>query len=126
RNADVAQMAERSPCKRLVGGSIPPVGSNRSIPSSGRPTNGGRALGGLQGAAHVERITVTMSRSKIASLPTGSQDQIRDIMSSWRRHLESENKRPRTLIVYQGAARALADFLDEQQLPTGVGSIRRE
>ena len=29
-NADVAQVAERSPCKRLVGGSIPPVGS-RSI-----------------------------------------------------------------------------------------------
>jgi site-specific recombinase XerD len=53
--------------------------------------------------------------------------EIRDLISSWRRHLEwDRGKSPRTIKTYMEGAGQLADFLEAQGLPTTVADITRE
>jgi site-specific recombinase XerD len=62
----------------------------------------------------------------IHPLPTGSQETIADLSRSFARHLAAENKAPRTIQVYLESLNALERFLIAEQLPTEVGSLRRE
>ncbi|HEY8803014.1 MAG TPA: phage integrase N-terminal SAM-like domain-containing protein, partial [Candidatus Dormibacteraeota bacterium] len=49
-----------------------------------------------------------------------------DLAPSFGRHLAAENKAPRTIQVYLESLNALERFLTAEQLPTEVGSLRRE
>jgi site-specific recombinase XerD len=59
-------------------------------------------------------------------LPTGSSDTLDQLSRSFRRHLEAENKAPRTAQTYLESLAALTDYLAANGLPVEVGSIRRE
>lgn len=59
-------------------------------------------------------------------LPTGSQETLSDLARSFKRHLEAENKAPRTVQTYLESLTRLEDFLTGSDIPTEVGQIRRE
>ncbi len=65
-------------------------------------------------------------KATVHTLPTGSQDTIADLAPSFRRHLEAENKSGRTVQVYLESLNALDRYLIAEDLPTEVGSLRRE
>jgi site-specific recombinase XerD len=65
-------------------------------------------------------------KAQIHPLPTGSQETLADLAPSFRRHLQAENKAPRTVQGYQESLNALEQFLIAKALPTEVGSLRRE
>lgn len=58
--------------------------------------------------------------------PTTRPDDVRALLSSWRRSLAARRSSPATVATYTSAIERLADFLDAQGMPTGVGAIRRE
>lgn len=62
----------------------------------------------------------------VATLPTGSHDTIASCAHSFAIHLRAENKSPRTLKTYLGALSVFDEFLEREQLPRAVGSVRRE
>lgn len=62
----------------------------------------------------------------LKTLPTGSQETLSELVRSFKRHLEAENKAPRTVQTYLESLAALESFLIAHRLPTEVGSIRRE
>lgn len=64
--------------------------------------------------------------SSIHPLPTGSQESIGTLVRSFRRHLEAENKAPRTVQTYLESLNALERFLIAEELPTEAGLLRRE
>jgi site-specific recombinase XerD len=65
-------------------------------------------------------------KASVHPLPTGSQETIADLAPSFRRHLEAENKSGRTVQVYLESLNALERFLIAEDLPTEVGTVRRE
>jgi site-specific recombinase XerD len=48
------------------------------------------------------------------------------LAGEFKRHLEAENKRPRTVQGYIESLNAFRSFLDAEQMPQEVGSLRRE
>lgn len=65
-------------------------------------------------------------KAQIHPLPTGSRETIADLTPSFARHLAAENKAPRTIQVYLESLNALERYLIAEDLPTEVGSLRRE
>lgn len=59
-------------------------------------------------------------------LPTGSQETLAELAGSFKRHLEAENKRPRTVQGYIEVLTAFRSYLDAEQMPQEVGSLHRE
>jgi site-specific recombinase XerD len=66
-----------------------------------------------------------MSKVMAASVQDGSPHLL-DLIPPFRRHLEAENKAPRTREAYTEATRRLHEFLTVQGMPTAVSSITRE
>jgi site-specific recombinase XerD len=64
--------------------------------------------------------------STVHPLPTGSRESLADLAPSFKRHLAAENKAPRTIQGYLESLNALERFLIDQDMPTEVGSLRRE
>jgi site-specific recombinase XerD len=52
--------------------------------------------------------------------------QIAPLVASWRRSLAARRVSPATIATYTSAALLLANYLDDQGMPTDVGSVRRE
>jgi site-specific recombinase XerD len=65
-------------------------------------------------------------KARIHPLPTGSRETIADLSPSFARHLAAENKAPRTIQVYLESLNALERFAIAKDLPTEVGTLRRE
>jgi site-specific recombinase XerD len=57
---------------------------------------------------------------------TTSPDDVRALLTSWRRSLAARRVSPATIATYTSAVERLADFLEAQGMPTRVGAIRRE
>jgi hypothetical protein len=55
------------------------------------------------------------------SIPTAA-----DLLPSWRRHLRTENKSPKTLASYLEFAEQLIAFFSERGMPTDIAGIHRE
>jgi site-specific recombinase XerD len=58
--------------------------------------------------------------------PTTSPDDVRALLTSWRRSLAARRSSPATIATYTSAVERMADFLDAQGMPTRVSTIRRE
>jgi site-specific recombinase XerD len=58
--------------------------------------------------------------------PTTSPDDVRALLTSWRRSLAARRVRPATIATYTSAVERMADYLDAAGMPTRVGAIRRE
>jgi site-specific recombinase XerD len=55
-----------------------------------------------------------------------SPDDVRALLTSWRRSLAARRSSPATVATYTSAVERMADFLEAQGMPTGVARIRRE
>lgn len=58
--------------------------------------------------------------------PTTSPDDVRSLLTSWRRSLAARRSSPATIATYTSAVERMADYLDGAGMPTRVGAIRRE
>jgi site-specific recombinase XerD len=58
--------------------------------------------------------------------PTTRPDDVRALLTSWRRSLAARRSSPATVATYTSAVERMADFLEAQGMPTRVGAIRRE
>jgi site-specific recombinase XerD len=66
-------------------------------------------------------------RPTSAANPTiRTPDDVRSLLTSWRRSLAARRVSPATIATYTSAIERLADFLDGAGMPTVVGAIRRE
>src|SRR4051794_29920100 len=57
---------------------------------------------------------------------TTSPDDVRVLLTSWRRSLAARRVSPATIATYTSAVERLADFLAANGMPTRLGAIRRE
>lgn len=69
---------------------------------------------------------MTIEATTKGANPTTSPDDVRALLTSWRRSLAARRSSPATIATYASAVERLADFLDGQGMPTRVGTIRRE
>ncbi len=58
--------------------------------------------------------------------PTTSPDDVRALLTSWRRSLAARRSSPATIATYTSAVERMADYLEAQGMPIRVGAIRRE
>ena len=58
--------------------------------------------------------------------PTTSPDDVRALLTSWRRSLAARRSSPATIATYTSAVERMAEYLDGQGMPTRVSVIRRE
>ncbi len=62
----------------------------------------------------------------VTPLPTGSPETLSQLTKSFELHLQAENKAPRTVKTYLESLAGLDRYLQGADMPTAIGSIRRE
>src|SRR6266550_5461468 len=72
------------------------------------------------------KTTARQQLTTVLPLPTGSQETLGELAGSFKRHLEAENKRPRTVQGYIESLSAFRSFLEDEGMPLEVGTLRRE
>jgi site-specific recombinase XerD len=69
---------------------------------------------------------MSINPTSAANPTTQAPDDIRSLLTSWRRSLAARRVSPATIATYTSAIERLADYLDAAGMPSATGTIRRE
>ena len=61
-----------------------------------------------------------------ASVAVADLDDLRGLLTDWRRHLRATNKAPSTILSYQRVGEALVDYLAAHGMPTAATAVTRD